>query len=123
MTINRFGVTRRQFVRDSAALLAGSLLATLRLALPPLLHAYPIGLTLRFCLAGLSAYTLLFALSGLTPRMARLSVAVCCALVIVTVAAELLALEWNPIAAVVDALLGPYSPLAIFRARWMRVDV
>lgn len=106
-----------------AALCVGSLLATLRITLPPLLHAYPIGLSLRFCLAGLSAYTLLFALSGLTPRMARLIVAVCCALVIVSVAAELFALGWNPIAAVVDALLGPYSPLAVFRARWMLIDV
>lgn len=106
-----------------ASLLLGSLLATTRIALPPLLQAYPGGLSLRFCLAGLSAYTLLFALSGLTPRMARLIVAVCCALVIVTVAAELLSLGWNPIAGVVDALLGPYSPLSIFRARWMLVDV
>jgi len=105
------------------ALLIGSILATRRVPLPPLLHAYPFGLVARFCLAGLSAYTILFALSGLTPRMARLLVAVCCGLVIVSVAAELLSLEWNPIAAVVDALLGPYSPLAIFRARWMLIDV
>ena len=55
--------------------------------------------------------------------MARLIVAVSCALVIVTVAAELLSLGWNPIAAVVKALLGPYSPLSIFRARWMLIDV
>lgn len=106
-----------------ASLLVGSLLATVRIALPTLLHAYPVGLTLRFCLAGLSAYTILFALSGLTPRMARILVAVCCALVIVTVAAELLAVGWNPISALVDALLGPYSPLSIFRGRWMLVDV
>lgn len=105
------------------SLLVGALLATLRITLPPLLRAYPVGLTLRFCLAGLTAYTLLFALSGITPRMARLIVAVSCALVIVTVAAELLSLGWNPIASVVDALLGPYSPLSIFRARWMLIDV
>lgn len=105
------------------SLLVGALLATLRITLPPLLQAYPVGLTLRFCLAGLTAYTLLFALSGITPRMARLIVAVSCALVIVTVAAELLSLGWNPIASVVDALLGPYSPLSIFRARWMLIDV
>ena len=73
------------------------------------------GLAVRFCLAGLSAYTLLFALSGLTPRMARLIVAACLVLVIVTVAADLLSLGWNPIATVVDALLGPYSPLTVFR--------
>ena len=40
-----------------ASLLVGSLLATMRITLPALLEAYPVGLTLRFCLAGLSAYT------------------------------------------------------------------
>jgi len=106
-----------------AVLCLGAVLSTARVSLPPLLHAYPVGLALRFCLAGLSAYTLLFALSGLTPRMARLIAAACCALVIVTVAADLLGLGWNPVAAVVDALIGPYSPLAVFRARWMLIDV
>lgn len=101
----------------------GGLVATFRIPLPPLLHAYPAGLVVRFCLAGLSAYTLLFALSGLTPRVARLLVAACLVLVIVTVAADLFALGWNPIAAVVDALLGPYSPLTVFRATWMLIDV
>ena len=106
-----------------AVLGLGAVLATGRVSLPPLLHAYPVGLALRFCLAGLSAYTLLFALSGLTPRMARLIAAACCLLVIVAVAADLLGRAWNPIAAVVDALIGPYSPLAVFRARWMLIDV
>lgn len=106
-----------------AVLCLGGLLATEGLSLPPMLHAYPVGLASRFCLAGLSAYTLLFALSGLTRRMARLIAAACCVLVIVTVAAGLLGLGWNPVATVVDALIGPYSPLAVFRARWMLIDV
>jgi hypothetical protein len=101
----------------------GAVVATFWIPLPPLLHAYPAGLAFRFCLAGLSAYTLLFALSGLTPRMARVLVAGCLVLVIVTIAADLLTLGWNPIASVVDALLGPYSPLTVFRASWMLIDV
>jgi hypothetical protein len=101
----------------------GGLVATFTIPLPPLLHAYAAGLAVRFCLAGLSAYTLLFAVSGLTPRMARVIVAACLVLVIVTVAADLLTLGWNPVATVVDALLGPYSPLTIFRASWMLIDV
>jgi hypothetical protein len=100
-----------------------AVVATMRLTLPELLRAYPGTLTLRFCLAGLSAYTLLFALSGLTPRMARFVVAGILVLVILTVAGDLLSLPWDPIATVFDALLGPYSPLSVFRARWMLIDV
>ena len=44
-------------------------------------------------------------------------------LVLASIAADLASLGWNPLATVVDALLSPYSPLAIFRARWMLIDV
>lgn len=107
-----------------AALLAVStFVATIRVPLPTLLHAYPGGITVRFFLAGLSAYTILFGLMGLTPRMARLVAAVFLLLVLASIVADLASLGWNPLATVVDALLGPYSPLAIFRARWMLIDV
>ena len=96
----------------------------LRVTLPPLLHAYPVGITLRFCVAGLFAYTLLFALNGLTgeggPNPGRAS---CFSWSLSSLVADLLALGWNPMEAAVDALLGPYSPLSIFRARWMLIDV
>ena len=79
---------------------------------PPVLHAYPGGLTLRFWLAGLMAYTMMFALSGLTNAWRRSSVAGCFVLVIVTVAASCSGWAWNPIGWVADALFGPYGPLA-----------
>jgi hypothetical protein len=97
--------------------------AAARTTLPPLLHAYPLGLALRFCLAGVAAYTLLFSLIGLTPRAARLIVAAILILIILGVAADLLNLKWNPLVAMLDAVFGPYSPLTAFRARWMLIDV
>ena len=103
----RYAAGLALLVAIACVLWVGALIATFRIPLPPLLHAYPAGLAARFCLAGFSAYTLLFALSGLTPRIARLLVAGCLVLVIVTVAADLLGVGWNPIASVVDALLGP----------------
>jgi hypothetical protein len=106
-----------------AALLAGAAIAALRVNAPPLLHTYPVGLALRFCMAGLVAYTLLFSVSGLTPRAARMLAAVILLLIIASLVADLLALGWNPIESVMDALLSPYSPLSIFRARWMLIDV
>jgi hypothetical protein len=107
----------------TVALIASALVATSRLSLPPLLHVYPFGTGLRFFLAGLSAYTILFALNGLAPRTARVLAALGIVLVLVSLLADLLSLGWNPLAWVMEALLSPYSPLAIFRGRWMLIDV
>jgi len=119
----RYGAGLAWLGAITCALALGTMLATMRLTLPALLHVYPMGLTLRFFLAGLSAYTILFALNGLTPRMARILAACFLFLFIATVLSSLVSLGWNPLGAVVDALMGPYGPLAIFRARWMLIDV
>jgi hypothetical protein len=105
------------------ALWVGGVAATARIPLPPVLHAYPGGLALRFWLAGLMAYTMMFALSGLTERAARVLVAGSLVLVIVTFSANAMNAHWNPLGWVADALFGPYGPLGVFRIRWMLVDV
>lgn len=119
----RYGAGLTLLLAIAGVLAVSTLVATMRVPLPPLLHAYPAGITIRFVLAGISAYTILFGLMGLTPQMARLVAAVFLLLVLVSIAGDLVSLGWNPLAAVVDALLSPYSPLAIFRARWMLIDV
>jgi hypothetical protein len=119
----RYGAGLTLLLAIAGVLAVSTLVATMRVPLPPLLHAYPAGITTRFVFAGISAYTILFAFSGLTPRMARLIAAVFLLLVLVSIVADLASLGWNPLATVADALLSPYSPLAIFRARWMLIDV
>jgi len=119
----RFAAGLLLILAIGAVLGLGAAVASARTPLPPMLHAYPIGLALRFCLAGVAAYTLLFSLIGLTPRTARLIVAGCLLLIILAVVADLLNLKWNPLVEVLDAIFGPYSPLAAFRARWMLIDV
>lgn len=100
----------------------GALLAVRTIVLPPGLHAYPLALAVRFCVAGIVAYTLLFALSGLTARAARWLVALLLLLVIASAGFDLLGLAWNPLRFVIDAALSPYSPLVVFRASWMLID-
>lgn len=119
----RYGAGLTLLLGIGVALLAGATIAALRAHVPAPLHAYPVSLTLRFWMAGLVAYTLLFSVSGLTPRAARLLAALLLLLVIASLAADLLALGWNPMEAVMDAFLSPHSPLSIFRARWMLIDV
>ncbi len=119
----RYGAGLTLLLAIAAMLALGSCIATARLTLPPLLHAYPAAITVRFFAAGLSAYTLLFALNGLTQRTARILVALFLFLVIATLLGDLVSLGWSPMGAVVDALFSPYSPLSIFRSRWMLIDV
>jgi hypothetical protein len=105
------------------ALWVGCVAATVRLQLPPVLHAYPGGLALRFWLAGLMAYTMVSALSGVTERAARVMVAGFLVLVIVTAAADAMNVHWSPLGWAADALFGRYGPLGVFRIRWMLIDV
>lgn len=119
----RYGAGLALLLLIGTALLAGAILASLRITVPPLLHTYPVGLTLRFCVAGLFAYTLLYAMSGMTARIARVVAALILVLIIGSIAAELLSLGWYPLERVMDTLLSPYSPLSVFQARWMLIDV
>lgn len=119
----RYGAGLALLVGVGVALLAGATLAALRVHVASPLHAYPVALTVRFCMAGLMAYTILFSVSGLTPRAARLLAALLLLLVIASLVGDLLGLRWSPLEAVTSALLSPYSPLSIFRARWMLIDV
>lgn len=100
----------------------GAMVAVRGIVLPPGLHAYPVALAVRFSVAGLVAYTLLFALSGLTARVARWLVALLLLIVIASAGFDLLGLSWNPLRFVTDAVLSPYSPLVVFRASWMLID-
>jgi hypothetical protein len=119
----RYGAGLLFLTGIAVALWVGGASATARVPLPPTLHAYPGGLALRFWLAGLMAYTMMFALSGLTERAARILVAGLLLLVIVTFSANAMGAHWNPLGWSVDALFGPYGPLGVFRIRWMLIDV
>ncbi|HEX5005076.1 MAG TPA: hypothetical protein VFV65_07155 [Gemmatimonadales bacterium] len=105
------------------ALAVGAGAATVGRTLPRYLEAHPLLLAGRFVLAGVSAYTLLFAVSGITARTARLLVAGLLLLLAVSAAADLLGLDWNPLARCFEALMSPYGPLAPFRWTWMLIDV
>jgi len=119
----RYGAGLLYLTGIGVALWVGGMAATTRIPLPPVLPAYPGGLALRFWLAGLMAYTMMFALSGLTDRAARLLMAGGLVLVIVTFSASAMDAHWNPLGWAVDALFGPYGPFGVFRIRWMLIDV
>jgi hypothetical protein len=105
------------------ALAIGTGGATVWRTLPAHLYAHPFGIALRFILAGFAAYTLVFAIRGVTARTARLIASLLLVLVAVSLLTELLGFDWNPLVHAFDAMLGRYGPLAPFRTTWMLIDV
>lgn len=93
--------------------------------LPSMLHAYPVGLALRFWLGTLIPFGLIFALLSSNPRRVKIVVI---ALVTIVATDLLLATFGVTEKPVLFTLLGERlyldgSPLTAFLSRWMLIDV
>ncbi len=107
----------------AVALLVGCLLALSFIALPPVLHAYPVGFALRFFFATLLAYSLSFALQYLGGRRAApLLLGALIAFLVTGVVLQVLGLEGLQ-AAIARLFLQWPGPFAIFVEGWRLVDV
>lgn len=105
------------------ALWAGALVASAAAFIPPGLHAYPTVLALRFGLAVLVAYAVLFAVSSATPRTAGYVLAGLAGLILVEVLLSVAEVDVRMLGpALLRVLLWP-GPLEIFTGRWMLIDV
>lgn len=109
---------------------AGAHMAAASITLPEGLHAYPNALALRFFLAELVSYALLFAMAAGTVRTALVILTAC--FVFLFVGGSLngfLGREFeyfqdvNVVKAVVDVLTGPHGPFEVFSGSWMLIDV
>jgi hypothetical protein len=107
----------------AAGFLVGSLLASAAIELPPMLHAYPVAITVRFVLATAMAFALAFSVQyGLGKHAARWIVIAVFVAGAIEAAGQLVASE---------SLTGPFwtalaseaSPLRVFAANWMLFDV
>jgi len=105
------------------AVALGAGLASLTASLPTGLHAYPVGLAIRFALAAVVAFTLFFAVSSGTARTAGAILGAIAALVVLQVLISASGSETNILMPVLNALLVAPGPFAIFTGRWMLVDV
>lgn len=93
--------------------------------LPPMLHAYPFGLAVRFWLGSLIPFGLIFALLVSNPRRVRLVVAGVATIVVVDMALATIGVIEKPVVfgTLVDAIYSGRGPLAAFLSKWMLVDV
>ncbi len=117
----RFGAGASTLLSVALAVWIGALVATAIASLPPTLHAYPSAIALRFLLASLVAYSLMFAMlvKGRGPVMWLLG-----ALGVATAITLMLAAENIDTArSVGDFLTGSHGVFGIFTGSWMLIDV
>jgi hypothetical protein len=92
--------------------------------LPPMLHAYPVGLAIRFWLGTLIPFGAIFALLTSNPRKVKWVTAGVITLFAVDMLLASFGVTQAPLMkGLVDALYEPGGPLTAFLSRWMLVDV
>jgi len=119
----RFGAGAVITAVPALALLAGAIVASLSVSLPEGLHAYPVQLTLRFLLASLTLYAIIFALSISTKRAQLLTAGAFGGVIL----ADLLLAAWGvsfSVTAETLILLTTWpGPLSILAGAWTLFDV
>ncbi len=105
------------------ALWLGALIATAATTLPPSLQAYPTILALRFALAALVAYAVIFAISAGTNRTAGIILAGIAAVILCQLLLDALGVETLFLQSVLMRLVLWPGPFEIFTGRWMLFDV
>jgi hypothetical protein len=119
----RFGAGALLLIAPVIALWAGALVATTAAVIPPGLHAYPGVLALRFALAVLVAFAVLFAVSSATARTAGYVLAGFAALILLEVLASVAELNVHILGPMLLRFFVWPGPLEIFTGRWMLIDV
>ena len=119
----RFGAGITLLCVPLLALLAGALLASASTTPPAGIHAYPIALTIRFALALLIAFAVIFAVSGGTARTAGIILGVIAAVIVVQVLATVASVDLDMLNRLQTIFVGWAGPFAVFNGRWMLLDV
>jgi hypothetical protein len=119
----RYGSGVVLLVPVSLALWIGALVASVSTPLPTGLHAYPGALALRFALASVLSFSVIFAVASGTKRSAGYALAVLLGLVL----ADLLISLFGGTPVVIESTLGwlfsSSGVFGIFTGRWMLIDV
>lgn len=119
----RFGAGVILLAAPVLALWAGALVATVATTLPPSLQAYPTILALRFGLAALVAYGVIFAISAGTNKTAGYILAGLAGLVLVQLFLDAVGVETQFLQSLLMKLVLWPGPFEIFTGRWMLFDV
>jgi hypothetical protein len=118
----RFGAGALFLLLPAAGVLLGSLLALAISNIPDGLHGYPISLTVRFLLASLVAYSIFFAVSSSTPRVAGYALMALALLIVTSSFLSAASINAHLLGHVGDFVFSEPGPLSVFTGRWMLID-
>jgi len=119
----RYGAGLVLLAAPVVLLWVGAMLAATMTVIPPGLHTYPHALALRFALAGLLAYSLLFAISSATTRTAGYVLSAVVGLFVLQLLFALAGSTTNLVGPLFDRMVTLPGPFQIFGGRWMLIDV
>jgi hypothetical protein len=105
------------------AVWVGALAAATTAHLPAGLSAYPDALAIRFALALMAGYAVMFAIAAGTARSAGLVLGTLGALLVLQLALSAAGSRRDILLPVVNGVLGDRGPLGVFAGRWMLIDV
>lgn len=119
----RFGAGSVLALIPSVALAAGSAIASLAVRLPPGVRAYPLEISVRFTLATLTVYAIIFALASASRRSQLVIIGTICAAILLDLALVTLDVSFSVTAATLGAMTTWPGPLSILVGRWALFDV
>ncbi len=119
----RFAAGAAIVTMPALALFAGAVVASLSVSLPEGLHAYPVQLTIRFLLASLTIYAIIFALSIATKRAQLVTAGVLGGVVFADVLLAAWGVQFSVTAGTLVWLTTWPGPLSILAGVWTLFDV
>lgn len=129
-TLLKMGAGATLAMLPGIALWLGAHVAAAAVTLPPGLRAYPDQLALRFALATLVAYSVLFAMAAGTVKTTVWIVAAVSAFVVFgaigtdwLLTQDDLAFRYDPVRTVIDWIMQGPGPLGVFTSNWSLIDV
>jgi hypothetical protein len=119
----RFGAGTVLALIPSAALAAGAAIASMAVRLPPGVRAYPVEISVRFTLATLTVYAIIFALASASRRGQLAIIGAICAAILLDLALLAFGASFSVTAATLNAMITWPGPLSILVGRWALFDV
>lgn len=119
----RFGAGALLATVPGLALGASALIASVSVSLPPGIRAYPFELAVRFWLASLTVYAIIFAIAGATRRGQIIAIAAIAGAVLLDVTFLMFGVDFSVTAEALYLLTRWPGPLSILTGRWALFDV
>ena len=122
-TAMRFGAGSLFLLLPVLGVLIGCLVGIAAVSIPTGLHAYPVGLTIRFLLACFVAYALFFAILASSTKASGYVLGAIVTIVVLIFFLNALDVGSDLMTFLAEGLFGDRGLFSVFTGRWMLIDV